>query len=125
MQRFLLAALTTVIFTLGFNISARADVVAVVSSKSPITTLTRNQVMDIFFGKKMRFPNGSVAVPIDQSEGTAARFEFYSRLAAMSQPQVKAYWARIIFTGRGQSPKIVASDIEAKKALIASTDAIA
>jgi hypothetical protein len=124
-QRFRLVAFTILILTLGFDISAGADVVAVVSAKSPITTLTKNQVTDIFFGRKRTFPDGSAAVPIDQGEGTAARFEFYTSLAAMSPPQVKAYWARIVFTGRGQSPKIVATDAEAKKALLASTNAIA
>jgi hypothetical protein len=125
MQCFLRLALTTVTFTLGFNISAvRADVVAVVSSKSAITTLTRNQVMDIFFGRRTRFPDGSVAVPIDQSEGSAARIEFYSKFADMSPAQVKAFWAKIIFTGRGQSPKTVATGVEAKKALVASPNAI-
>jgi hypothetical protein len=125
MQCFLRLALTTVTFTLGFNISAvRADDVAVVSSKSAITTLTRNQVMDIFFGRRTRFPDGSVAVPIDQSEGSAARIEFYSKFADMSPAQVKAFWAKIIFTGRGQSPKTVATGVEAKKALFASPNAI-
>jgi ABC-type phosphate transport system substrate-binding protein len=125
MRRFLRVALTTITLTLGFNISAvRADVVAVVSSKSPITLLTRNQIIDIFLGRKTRFPDGSVATPIDQSEGSAARLEFYSRYAAMSEPQVKAVWAKIVFTGRGQSPKTVATDVEAKKALSATPNAI-
>jgi hypothetical protein len=125
MQHFLRVALTTAALTLAFNVSAaRADVVAVVSSKSPITTLTRNQVMDIFFGRRTRFPDGSIAVPIDQSEGLAARIEFYSKFADMSPAQVKAFWAKVIFTGRGQPPKTVATSVEAKKALAASPNAI-
>jgi hypothetical protein len=80
--------------------------------------------MDIFFGRRTRFPDGSVAVPIDQSEGSAARIEFYSKFADMSPAQVKAFWAKIIFTGRGQSPKTVATGVEAKKALVASPNAI-
>jgi hypothetical protein len=36
--------------------SAMADVVTVVSSKSPITTLSKNQVADIFFGREVDFP---------------------------------------------------------------------
>jgi ABC-type phosphate transport system substrate-binding protein len=117
--------LATVALTLALSISAvSADVVAVVSSKSPITTLSKNQVMNIFLGKTTRFPDGSSAVPIDQSEGSAARDEFYSRFAEMSPAQVKAFWAKIIFTGRGQPPKSVATSLEAKQALIASPNAI-
>ena len=117
--------LAIVALTLGLCIRAvSADVVAAVSSKSPITTLSKNQVMDIFLGKTTRFPDGSSAVPIDQSEGSAARDEFYSRFADMSPAQVKAFWAKIIFTGRGQPPKTVATSLEAKMALVANPNAI-
>lgn len=111
--------------TLGLGTSAvSADVVAVVSSKSPITTLSKNQVMDIFLGKRTSFPDGSSAVPIDQIEGSAVRDEFYSRIAGMSPAQVKSFWSRIIFTGRGQPPKTVASSLEAKKLLVANPTTI-
>jgi ABC-type phosphate transport system substrate-binding protein len=111
--------------TVGLGISAvSADIVAVVSSKSPITTLSKNQVMDIFLGKRTRFPDGSSAVPIDQTEGSAARDEFYTRIADMSAAQVKAFWSKIIFTGRGQPPKTVAAGVEAKKVLLGNPNAI-
>jgi hypothetical protein len=103
---------------------ARADVVAVVSSKSQITTLSKNQIVDIFLGKRTRFPDGSSAIPIDQAEGSAARDEFYARLADMSAAQVKAFWARIIFTGRGQPPRTVTTSLEAKRLVVADTNAI-
>jgi hypothetical protein len=110
---------------LSLNISVmRADVVAVVSSKSQIISLSKNQVIDIFLGKRTRFPDGSSAIPIDQAEGSAARDEFYTRLADMSPAQVKAFWARIIFTGRGQPPKTVATGLEAKRLLIADPNTI-
>src|SRR5580658_1777482 len=111
--------------TLALNICVvRAGVVAVVSSKSQITALTKTQVMDIFLGKRTRFPDGSSAIPIDQAEGSAARDEFYSRLGDMSPAQVKAFWSRIIFTGRGQPPKAVATGVEAKRLLIADPNTI-
>jgi hypothetical protein len=110
--------------TLG-ALGARADVVAVVSARSPISSLTRSEVMDIFLSKRTHFPDGSAAVPIDQREGSAARDEFYSVYGAMSAAQIKAFWSKIIFTGRGQPPKSVASGEEAKKLLLADTTAIA
>jgi ABC-type phosphate transport system substrate-binding protein len=103
--------------------SAGADIVAVVSARSPITTLTRLQVVDIFLGKRTRFPDGSSGVPIDQIEG-AAREEFYARFADMSPAQLKAFWSRIIFTGRGQPPLAAASGREAKQLLLANPYAI-
>jgi ABC-type phosphate transport system substrate-binding protein len=117
--------MASVALTLGLGSSAvSADVVAVVSSKSPITTLSKTQVIDIFLGKRTRFPDGSAAVPIDQVEGSAARDEFYTRFAAMSAAQLKAFWSKIIFTGRGQPPMAVATSLEAKKLVIANPGAI-
>ncbi|MES2369914.1 MAG: phosphate ABC transporter substrate-binding protein [Pseudomonadota bacterium] len=101
-----------------------ADVVAVVSAKNPVTTLSKNQVVDIFLGKTSRFPDGSPAVPIDQVEASAARDEFYASFVGKSPAQLKAYWSKIIFTGRGQPPKEVASSAEVKKLIARNPNAI-
>jgi ABC-type phosphate transport system substrate-binding protein len=103
---------------------APADVVAVVSVDSHVTTLTKNQLTDIFLGRAARFPDGTVAVPIDQAEGSSARDEFYLKVTGKSAAQLKAYWSKIIFTGRGQPPPVVASGVELKRRLGKGTDVI-
>lgn len=103
---------------------AVADVVAVVSAKSPVSTLSKNQVVNIFLNKTDRFPDGSQAVPIDQVEGSAAREEFYLNFADKSPAQIKALWSKIIFTGRGQPPPEVSNDEEVKKFIAKHPDAI-
>lgn len=104
--------------------TAAADVVAVVSSASPVTTLSKAQVADIFLGKVGRFPNGTSAVAIDRTEGSPTRDEFYVTYAGKSPAQVKSHWAKIIFTGRGQPPKSVSTDSEIKKLIAANPQAI-
>ena len=104
--------------------SVLADVVAVVSAKSTVTTLSRSEVTDIFLGRASRFPNGVQAVPIDQADGSVARDEFYAKLAGKTAAQLKAYWSKIIFTGRGQPPPVVANSVELKKRLAANPAAI-
>jgi ABC-type phosphate transport system substrate-binding protein len=104
--------------------SGAAEVVAVVSARSPVTTLTRNQVADIFLGKTARYPDGSPAVPIDQAEGAAARDEFYLGVAGKSAAQLNAHWSKIIFTGRGQPPREVANAAAVKKVLLENPAAI-
>ncbi|MEP7312300.1 MAG: phosphate ABC transporter substrate-binding protein [Pseudomonadota bacterium] len=106
------------------TVAVRADVVAVVSAKSSVTALSKNQVADIFLGKTVRYPNGMQAVPIDQVEGSAARTEFYSIYASKSPAQLKAHWSKIIFTGRGKPPAAVANSVEARKLIAADTRAI-
>jgi ABC-type phosphate transport system substrate-binding protein len=97
------------------SVVVKADVVAVVSAKNPITALDKSQVADIFLGKASRFPNGVQAVPIDQAEGLAVRDEFYGKVVGKTAAQIKAYWSKIIFTGRGQPPPNVSNSIEMKK----------
>lgn len=110
-------------WSLGFNV-ATADVVAVVSVRNPVTTLSKDQVLDIFLGKASRFPDGSRAVPMDQVEGSATRAEFYLEFAGKSAAQLKAYWSKIIFTGRGEPPQEVSNDSEVKKFIAANPWAI-
>jgi ABC-type phosphate transport system substrate-binding protein len=101
-----------------------ADVVAVVSARSPITALSMSQVADIFSGRASRFPNGLQAFPVDQAEGSAVRDEFYSKVVGKTAAQIKAYWSRIIFTGRGQPPPAVSNNIELKKRISSNPAAI-
>jgi ABC-type phosphate transport system substrate-binding protein len=97
------------------NAAVKADVVAVVSAKSPVTNLSMSQLADIFSGRASRFPNGVQAFPIDQAEGSSVRDEFYNKVVGKTAAQIKAYWSKIIFTGRGQPPPIVSNNVEMKK----------
>ena len=106
------------------TISASADVVAVVSSTSAVTTLSNAQVADIFLGKVASFPNGTQAIPIDQAAGSSARDEFYAAYTGKSPAQVKTHWARIIFTGRGQPPEAISNDTALKKRIASDPRAI-
>lgn len=96
---------------------AHAEVVVVVAAKSPVTSLTSDQVSQIFLGKLSTLPNGSAAVPLDQAEGVATRNDFYAKVTGKDATQIKSYRAKLIFSGRGQPPKEVADNAEMKKQL--------
>jgi ABC-type phosphate transport system substrate-binding protein len=104
--------------------AARADVVAVVSSKSALNTLSKNQLADIFLGKTHQFPDGTPAVPIDQEEGSPTRDEFYAVFTGQSPAQMKAHWSKVIFTGRGKPPRTASDSTEVKKAIAANPRSI-
>lgn len=108
----------------GFATSARAAVVVVVSSKSSIKSLTAEQTAKIFLGKVSALPNGLTAVPIDLPEGSAVRDEFYLKVAHKNSSQLTAYWAKIIFTGDGRPPKLLADSIAVRKAIATNPNAI-
>jgi ABC-type phosphate transport system substrate-binding protein len=81
-----------------------AELAVIVSARSNINMLSADQVAEIFLFQTNRFPNGSDVVPIDQDLGSPLRDEFYSKVTHRTPALVKAHWARLIFTGRGQPP---------------------
>jgi ABC-type phosphate transport system substrate-binding protein len=97
---------------------AAAEVVVVVSAKSPITALRADQVANIFLGKAMTYPGGEEAVPLDLNEGAAARHEFYAKVTRWSPALLKAHWSKLLFTGKGHPPKSL-ENAEAVKKVIA------
>jgi ABC-type phosphate transport system substrate-binding protein len=101
-----------------------ADVVAVVSSKNPVSKMSKSQVADIFLGKTARFPDGTLAVPIDQEEGSPARDEFYATFTGKSPAQIKSHWTKIIFTGRGQPPKAASNSAQVRQLIAANPQVI-
>jgi ABC-type phosphate transport system substrate-binding protein len=97
---------------------ARAEVTVIVSNKNPTKSLSADQASDIFLGKAAYFPKGLRAIPIDQDEGSAVRNDFYEKSCGKSSAQMKAHWARMLFTGRAQPP-VESGDSEAIKHLVA------
>lgn len=95
-----------------------AEVVIVVNPKNAAPQMTSEQASQFFLGKS------SSMTPIDQSEGSAIRSEFYKKLADKEASQVKAIWSKLVFTGKGTLPKEYASSAEVKKAIASDPNAI-
>ena len=111
------------LLALAGNIAA-AEVVTVVSPQNPTTALSKSEVSNIFLGKINRFPNGQPAVPIDQPEDSQQRKDFYRDVSNKQPADIKAYWSRMIFTGRGQPPMVVDGDEQVKKTLAGRPDGV-
>ncbi|HYG32203.1 MAG TPA: hypothetical protein VD810_04350 [Methylophilaceae bacterium] len=97
-------------------VEAAAEVVVVVGSNSPIQSLSRHDITDIFLGNATSLPNVGKVIPLDRSEDRI-RAEFYQDYTGRNLPQVKSHWAKNIFTGRGYPPKAVSSIDELKEVL--------
>jgi ABC-type phosphate transport system substrate-binding protein len=95
--------------------ASAAELVVIVSAKSPVAALRADQVADIFLGQVGRFPDGGDAVALDQGVGSVQRDEFYAKVAAKTPALVKAYWSKMIFTGRGQPPREVPGSAAIRK----------
>lgn len=86
------------------DVAPAAELAVIVSARSNISMLSADQIAEIFLFQTNRFPNGNEVVPIDQDLGSPLRDEFYSKVTNRTPALVKAHWARLIFTGRGQPP---------------------
>jgi len=103
---------------------AHAEVVVIVSAKSRVTSITAEQTAKIFLGKTSSFPDDGDAVPIDQSEGSAIRDEFYSKVVHKNSSQLSAYWAKVIFAGDGRPPEKLESNVAVRKAVAKNPNVI-
>jgi ABC-type phosphate transport system substrate-binding protein len=104
---------------------AQADELAViVSARSTVEALHAGQVAAIFLGQSARFPNGTVATAIDQPLGSSERDRFYLRVAGKSPALLKAWWSKMLFTGRGQPPRDLAGSAAVRRAVADDPGAI-
>ncbi len=111
----LLALAMAIALAMAPRAADAGELVVIVSAKSPVSSLRAEQVADIFLGQIGRFPGGSEAVALDQRIGSPERDEFYSKVASKTPPLLKAYWSKMIFTGRGQPPREVSDNVSVRR----------
>lgn len=101
-----------------------AQIVVIVSAKSPLTSLTERDIADVYLGRTNQLPGGAEVVPVDREKDDAQRAEFYRLVAGKSLAQLRAYWSRLIFTGRGMPPRTAVDAQAIKKIVSTSPNAI-
>lgn len=107
------------------NQEAIAKVVVVVNKRSPIQHLTQKTVKRIYLSKIRKIPNTSmIPFPIDQHEQSPVRAMFNSKIIKMSPTQLRTYWSKRIFTGKGGPPKTVHNDNEVKSLVSGNSNMI-
>jgi hypothetical protein len=94
---------TLILLTLAATASAQ---VVIVNAQNGVSALTKEQVEQLFMGKTSVFPGGGSAALLDN---VALRDAFYQAVAGKSGDQVKTYWAKMEFTGKGKPPSESAS----------------
>lgn len=82
----------------------RAELVVVVNARCGVAAMTRNEVVNVFFGRNRQFFNGVEAQPVDMPDSHPDRARFYRALVGKEVSEVNAYWSRQVFSGRMQPP---------------------
>lgn len=98
--------------------NAMAEIV-IIASPGVDKKLTRSQVQKLFLGK-----GSNELVPVDIKSSNAVSKEFASKVLRKNSAQLKSYWSRLIFTGKGKPPKILASEDAVIKHVRSSRNAI-
>jgi ABC-type phosphate transport system substrate-binding protein len=98
------------ILILTFNTHLFAEV-SVIVHPSNQNNINKNDILRIFLGKSKSFPNGEQAIPINIKEGET-RSNFNELVLSKSDSQLKAYWSKLIFTGKGNPPQDIDYELE-------------
>lgn len=119
-----LATITALVIVSSIASASIAQTVVVVHP-SNTTTFDENAVRRIFLGKIKSFDNGTSVKPINLKPGDPVRDKFDRAALNKSSSQVKSYWSKLLFTGKGTPPKEVSSATEAKQMVSTNPEAIA
>lgn len=104
---------------------ASAATIYVVANKAAKTfDVTNDQLKQLFLDETTIVVNGVKLRPIDAPPGSDVRRDFYKIVAQRSNTQMKSYWARMVFTGKGVPPETSASELEVEKTVAQSEQKI-
>lgn len=89
--------------------------VAVIVHPSNTNVLDAATVAKIYLGREKSFADGQSVVPMSLLESTPSSASFNNVVLKKSASQLKAYWSKLVFTGKGTAPKELASEDEMVK----------
>ena len=116
-RRYLASRLSGLI--LGLAVAAHAFAGEIVVIMAPnAAPLTKEQVTNVYLGRSLDYK------PVDLPESNATRNDFYKKATDRDASQVKAVWSRLMFTGHGQAPKVLADAAAVKKAVAADPKSV-
>jgi ABC-type phosphate transport system substrate-binding protein len=111
------ACLAGLACTLALAAQAMAGDIVVIMAPNA-APLSKEQVANVYLGRALDFK------PVDLPESSGTRNDFYKKATDRDAAQVKAAWARLMFTGHGQPPKVMADAAAVKKAVAADPKSV-
>jgi len=97
------ASLLMLVLSAHFASTSNAQEIAIVTNaKNSTAPITQADAINIFMGRYRQFNDGRKAKPIDNN---SIKNNFYNQLVNKSPAEIKAYWARLVFSGRTHPPK--------------------
>ncbi len=111
------------ISVLLFSSTSIAGVAVIVNSANS-STITEDDVSRIFLGKIKAFATGDSITIVNLKYNDPIRNEFEKKVLNKKASQVKAYWSKLMFSGKGKPPKELSSDKDILAFVAANSGAI-
>jgi ABC-type phosphate transport system substrate-binding protein len=99
--------------------------VAIIVNTGNSSQISDNDIKRMFLGKNKKFANGESVKAINLKSGNEIRSDFEKKVLGKSSSQVKAYWSKLIFSGKAKPLKEFASDSEVISWVSSTPNAIA
>jgi ABC-type phosphate transport system substrate-binding protein len=84
----------------------------IVNARSPVDSLDRRALADMFLKKVKRWPADGPVLPVDLGPDSLARRRFSEEVLSRSVSGVRNYWQQLIFSGRDVPPPEFSSEEE-------------
>jgi ABC-type phosphate transport system substrate-binding protein len=84
----------------------------IVNPENPLTTISKSQLSKIFLKKELKWENGKEIQPVDLKENSKVRQVFSEKIHGRPVSAIKAFWQKMIFSGRQIPPQEKESDPE-------------
>jgi ABC-type phosphate transport system substrate-binding protein len=104
--------LLLLVFIIGCVSNVFSADVSIIVNKQVTDELSNEQIKSIFLGKLKNLPDGSKVIPLGRGEKSDIYSNFNKKILKKSNKQIKAYWSRLVFTGRDVPPKIIDTDAD-------------
>ncbi|PCK31031.1 hypothetical protein [Pseudoalteromonas piscicida] len=101
--------LFTLTILTSYPLSASADIAVIVNKDNPVESISQRQLIDMYMGKYVAFPNGEMAITYDYEKSHPLRSPFFLALTGRNESQINAYWSRIKFSGKVSPPQYFSS----------------
>jgi len=100
-----------------------ASEIVVIVHPSNQSQLDLSLLKRLYLGKIIHFPNGKRVETFGLKQ-EALRSRFYQELLDRTESGMNAYWARMLFTGRAKPPRIVESELEMRRRVAMTPNAL-
>lgn len=96
----------------------------IVNPTNDISSMTKEQVSELFLKKITQWENGRKALPVDQVTSSPIREKFSKEIHDKSVTAINSYWRQKIFSGRDVPPPEKSSDADVLAYIAENADAV-